>query len=50
MSFIRKSKEPPKVEERHVIEAKIVDVKYPVKSKNYERENVQFVCELSNGY
>ena len=50
MSFIKRAKEPPKVKVGEVVEASIVDVKYPVKSSKFQKENVELYCKLPNSY
>ncbi len=50
MSFIRKSKEPPKLQTGETVEATILDIKYPVKSKKFNRDNVEFRCKLNDSY
>lgn len=50
MSFIKRVKEPPKLEVGETVEAEIIDIRYPVKSKRFGRENIEFHCRLWNGY
>jgi len=50
MSFIRKTKDVPKLEIGQTLEASIVDIKYPVQNEKFGKENVELKCRLNNGY